>query len=351
MRIARSMLLVAACAAAAQDPPPEPAPASEGPRDIRQVQIQVWISETNETGIRDVGTNLNFTRFIDGVENETGSLQQVTTSVFDPQGDFPGVTLPSPTAPAGAIPGDFNTSLRDPDDESSAAGIQTRGGVGLTGSVITDRGTIDAVFRSVERNADVDLISKPELLVVNNGTASIKAGGNVPFQDVEYDKNGIPQLNVDFQDTGVNLTLVPSIQPNDFIRLTLTELDVTDIDRIENIRGIDLPVFSKRSQTGVVLVPNQQTLVIGGLSSRVVRSSTRQVPFLGSIPLLGLPFRSKASEADITHLLVFVSPTIVDLRDLNKRQRSALEFWQESGDKWDHADRIEQEVELMETEL
>ncbi|MBI1319245.1 MAG: hypothetical protein GC168_09910 [Candidatus Hydrogenedens sp.] len=326
------------------------------------MQIQVWISETNEQGLRNVGANLNFTRFIDGVEQPTGSLKQVSTNLFDTRSTFDPVTLPRPEAPedqlaqlppadAAAARSSFNTTLRDGSDESPSPGIQTRSGAGFTGSLIGDHGTIDMVFRSVERNGDVDLISKPEMLVVNGGTASIKAGGNVPYQTVKYDTVGNPQLQVEWQDVGVNLSLTPQIMPNNFVRLTLSELDVTDIDRVENIRGVDLPVFSKRSQTGVVLVPDQQTLVIGGLSSRVVRRSDRQVPLLGKLPVIGVPFRSRRSEANITHLLVFVSPTIVDIREISRKERSALEFWRSSGDRWEHGDRIQQEIDLMDSEL
>jgi type II secretory pathway component GspD/PulD (secretin) len=341
---------------------PAAAPAPPALHDIRQVQIQVWISETTEQGIRNVGANLNFTRFVDGQEDPTASVKQVTTNLFDTRANFDPVTLPRPSLSEDLIadlPPDeaaaartrFNSSLRDGTDETNAPGIQTRSGAGFTGSLIDDRGTIDMVFRSVERNAEVDLISKPEMLVVNGGTASIKAGGNVPFQTVEYDVYGNPQLAIKWEDVGVNLSLIPQIMANNSVRLTLSQLDVTDIDRIENIRGVDLPVFSKRSQTGVVIVPDQQTLVIGGLSSRVVRRSDRQVPFLGQLPVIGAPFRNRRSEANITHLLVFVSPTVVDIREINKKERSALEFWRSSGDRWEHVDRIQDEIELMDSEL
>lgn len=348
MRRALSTMLAAAVFVAvpvkAQDPAPAPAPPA-APADIRQVQVQVWISETSEQGLRQLGANLNFTRFVRGVE-QSGSVQQVSTNVFDPIGDFGGVTLPVPDQSL------FTAPLRPDEDNNVANGVQSRSGFGLTANVIdSDTGTIDAVFRATERQADVDLISKPELLVVNDGTATIKAGGQVPYQDVTTDAKGNSQLQVTFGDTGVNLVMKPTIQSNDFIKLHITQLEVTDIDRIESIRGVDLPVFSKRSQTGIVTVPNGQTLVIGGLSSRVVRRTERRVPVLGKLPILGMPFRSRESEADITHLLIFVSPTVVDLRNLSKQGFNALNFWKERGSQWDNTERIEREIEAMQVEL
>ena len=254
----------------AEKPAPPPAPP-----DIRQVQIQVWITETNEQGLRNIGTNLNYTRFVRQVE-QSGSVQQVVTNVFDPLNDFGQVTMPAPTAPG---PNTFQPPLRP--DEAGNPGIQDRRGMGLEAEVInTGYGTIDGIFQGEATRTDVDLISKPELLVVNGAQAVINAGGKIPYQDVTYPK-GSPQLQVQFREIGVNLDITPQILPDDFVQMNIAKLEVTDIARIENLRGVDLPVFSTRSQTGFVYVPNGKTLVIGGLSSRITRHSERRVPIVG----------------------------------------------------------------------
>ena len=311
-------------------------------KPIEQVQMHVWISETTEQGLRDLGSNLRYTRFIGGVENQTDSLQQVNTQVFDPLNPLFGATLPAPDENL------FGAPLRPDQAGSLQDGIQTQSGAGLTFTLFEDRhGTIDGIFRSVEEKADVDLISKPEILVINEKPATIHAGGEVPFQDIKYEK-GVPKLNVSFKNIGVNMNVTPSIQPNDYVQLNITSLDVTDLVRIENIRGVELPVISKRSQTGSVKVPNGQVAVIGGLSSRVVRKSERRVPIVGKIPLLGIFFRGRRSEATNTHLIVFVAPTIVDLRELSPTAVNALQFWREGG--WKNIKRIEQEIAVMEDE-
>lgn len=366
-------LLAAAPWAAAQEeappaeaPPAEAAPAEAPPApppltDIRQVQIQVWISETNEQGLRDIGANLNYSRIVRGQERG-GALQQISTNVFSPVADFERVTLPVP-APQGNIgfstpplraydPTDFRSLTGIDEDRNLANAIQTRSGVGLSATVIdSDHGTLEAIFRASETKADVDLISKPELLVVNGVAAEIKAGGQVPYQDVQFDNKGEPQLSVRWKDTGVNMRITPNILPNNFVQLQLEQLDVTDIVRFDNTRGVDLPVFATRSQTGFVLVPNGNALVIGGLSSRVVRKNERRVPFIGRVPIIGLPFRGRGSEVFVTNLLVFVSPTIIDLRGLEDNLGSALNFWRKRGNEWSNAERIDREVESMASEL
>lgn len=317
-------------------PPPPPAPPAKPPTAFRQVQMHVWISETTEQGLRNLGANLNYTRFVRGRENPTDALQQIVTNVFDTADSQFAVTLPRPDQSL------FDAPLRP--------GPQTQSGAGLTFSIIgDDHGTIDGVFRSIEETGDADLISKPELLVIEGMTASINAGGEVPFQGIQFNNKGVGVPNVDWKEIGVNVKVVPTIRPDNLIQLNLQQLEVTEVARFDRSRGLELPVISKRSQTGIVLVPNGQTLVIGGLSSRLVRKLERRVPILGRIPLIGIPFRSRQSDVSNTHLLIFVAPTIVDLRKMTPASTNALRFWQESG--WRNVERIEQEVRSLEDEL
>jgi type II secretory pathway component GspD/PulD (secretin) len=330
----------------APPPPAEAAPVEVPPpaaslQDITQVQIQVLISETNEQGARKIGANLNYTRFVRG-EEQSGSVQQITTNVYNPISDFSGVTVPSPDQ------GLYNPPLRPDENSTLDDGVQSREGLGLTASVISPGyGTIESTFRTVERTSDVDLVSKPEIIVVNGGLATIKAGGEVPYQSIAYDNTGNSQLSITFEAVGANLVIQPTVLSNDMVQLHLQQLEVSEVARIDNLRGIDLPVFSKRSQTGFVTVPNGQTLVVGGLTSRVIRNTERRVPVVGSIPILGAPFRSRNSEANFTHLLIFVTPTVVNLRDMTDQASGALHFWRERGSEFKNTDSIEREIAAM----
>ncbi|NIA15373.1 MAG: hypothetical protein GWP08_14990 [Nitrospiraceae bacterium] len=310
-------------------------------KSLNQVQIQVWITETNETGLRELGTNLNYTRIVRGVD-QGGSLQQVTTNVFNPRNPQFNVTLPAPDTR-------YFTSIRPDMNNGPGNGIQTQSGAGMVTSVISPGyGTIEGVFRAIEQKADVDLISKPEILVVDGAPAEIHAGGQVPFQNILYNDKGVGQLKVTWQDIGVKLKLTPTILSNDTVKVLIAELGVSDVTRFDTVRGIDLPVFSTRSQTGEVLVPNGQTLVIGGLSSRVVQKSERRVPVVGAIPLIGAVFRGRTSKAANSHLLIFVSPTIVNLRELSQDAERALSFWRDR--RWENSERISKEIDIMEQE-
>ncbi|PCJ66233.1 MAG: hypothetical protein COA73_01285 [Candidatus Hydrogenedentota bacterium] len=330
----------------AQDPAPAPAPPAPVPappalKDIRQVQMHVWISETTEQGMRDIGANLNYTRFS---TNRGDTVQQITTNVFDPLNPLFNVTLPAPDQT------NFDAPLRPDLSGSLTDGVQTQSGAGLNFTLFqNDSGRIDGLFRGIDENSDLDLISKPELLVIHGVQATIHAGGQVPYQDIKYDTKGNAQLNVKFEDIGVKLVVTPTILDKNMIQLNIAELKVTDITRVDNIRGVDLPVFATRSQTGVVLVPNSQALVIGGLSSTLTRQSERRVPLLGKIPILGIPFRGRKAEVRNTHLMIFVAPTIIDLRKMTPSATNALQFWQQGS--WTNEETIASEIQSMEDEL
>ena len=99
------------------------------------------------------------------------------------------------------------------------------------------------------------------------------------------------------------------------------------------------------------MVKDGQTFVIGGLTSRTVKGTEQRVPILGKIPLLGIPFRYRKSDAETRSLLVFVSPTIVDLRAPTDAAKNAMDFWKEHGAEWINTQQIKGEVDAMQSGL
>jgi general secretion pathway protein D len=183
---------------------------------------------------------------------------------------------------------------------------------------------------------------------MNNTVAEIKAGDEIPFQTVSY-QGATPVLNITWRAIGVNIYLKPLIVDNGLVEIDINNLEVSDRLKETPIQGLQVPVFSTRRQSGAVLVPNTQTLVIGGLSSRVVRKTEKRVPILGKLPIVGLPFRGRANDALNSHLLIFIRPTIIDLREMAPPMQDALNFWQDPA--WDNRDSLQQEADLMDEGL
>lgn len=86
------------------------------------------------------------------------------------------------------------------------------------------------------------------------------------------------------------------------------------------------PIFTHRTLTTIATVPNQHTLVLGGLLNHSTTKSYTKVPLLGDIPILGYAFRRDSKERNKRNLLIFVTPTIISEEDYQKPLPSSLNF-------------------------
>ena len=108
----------------------------------------------------------------------------------------------------------------------------------------------------------------------------------MPWQNVAY-KNGNPQLSIAWEQVGVDVSLTPTIASDYLVQLEITRLSVVDRLADKTFGNLQIPVFTTREQQGTVLVPNAQSLVIGGLQSRIEKRAEKRVPVVGRIPLFG----------------------------------------------------------------
>ncbi len=204
--------------------------------------------------------------------------------------------------------------------EGLAAQAASQGATGV-GGVFGVRGrTVDvpgfgeiplfgAVFRALQANTVLSVLSTPNILTTDNKPAKIHVGRNVPIklQDT-LDQSGQPIQSFDRRDVGINLQVTPQINESDFVTMEI-EQTIEDIIPAESETG--LPVFNKREANTTVVVEDGQTVVIGGLISETETDIKRKVPLLGDIPLLGWLFQSKSKSNDKTNLMIFITPSIV----------------------------------------
>ncbi len=164
-----SFIIIALCTTViAYSEEPAPAPAAAAPvappplKPIDQVQLEVWIGETNAQGLKDIGANLKYKRFI-REEEQSGSVQQVNSNVADLANPLHSVVLPAPDMTDPVHPSDVFPAPMRPDRAGNASdGIQTQGGIGLQADIISStNGTVNGVIRGIQRPSDPDLYSNP----------------------------------------------------------------------------------------------------------------------------------------------------------------------------------------------
>ena len=117
-----------------------------------------------------------------------------------------------------------------------------------------------------------------------------------------------------YTNVGTILTVTPRISANDYIWLKVVP-DVSSFfgkdSQVINGQTFSADVFDFRHIETQVLIPNANTLVMGGMVKDSPNSSYTKVPFLGDIPVLGYAFRSENKSLDKDNLLIFITPTIV----------------------------------------
>jgi general secretion pathway protein D len=136
---------------------------------------------------------------------------------------------------------------------------------------------------------------------------------------------------IDRQDVGITLRLTPQITGDDFVRLAIFE-EVSDLDPLVSpIVGDPAqvgPTTTVRSASTSIAARDGQTVVLGGLLADTTRESTRTVPYLGRIPVIGNLFRRDDDRRSKTNLLVFLTPHIIgsddDMAATSLRERERM---------------------------
>jgi general secretion pathway protein D len=237
------------------------------------------------------------------------------------------------TAVGGTNFGNIGAAMTGP------AGLATLNGlnVGAVKGTFTFNGTtflnIGALLHALQTDGDVNVLSTPNILTMDNQKAKIMVGENIPFitgqtQNAATGSAAI-QTSVDRKDVGISLEITPQITSDDSVRLEIKQ-EISDITTTPGLNpNIVGPSTSKRSADTTVVVKDRQTMVIGGLIRDNVTTATSKVPLLGDIPILGWLFKFKTTKVEKTNLMIFITPYIikteVEAGDLTKRKNDTLE--------------------------
>jgi general secretion pathway protein D len=191
--------------------------------------------------------------------------------------------------------------------------------------------SIGALLHALQTDSDVNVLSTPNILTMDNQKAEIMVGQNVPFltgQTQSAATAGQIFTQVTRQDVGITLKLTPQITSDDNVRLDVYQ-EISDVVPATGAAAANGPTTNKRSASTTVVVKDSQTMVIGGLIRDNVTSATSKVPFLGDIPILGWLFKSKTTRVEKTNLMIFITPYIIktegDATELTNRKNEKLE--------------------------
>lgn len=183
---------------------------------------------------------------------------------------------------------------------------------------------VQAALNALDSVSDVVILSSPQIVTLNNRSAMLQVGDQVPVitqSAVSVTNPDAPIVNsVQFRDTGVVLRVTPRIS-GDTIILEIDQ-EVSDVAETRS-SGIDSPTIQQRRFTTVVAARSGDTIALGGLI-RETRSEVRSgAPGIRNVPVVGRLFEARSEVARRTELIAFLTPKMVtDARDAREEAQS-----------------------------
>ena len=252
-----------------------------------QVEIEARIVQTNKNYARALGIRWGFSG---AVSPELGN----TTNLA-----FPNSGTANGRATGTGVPA--NTAVNLPTPAATSA-------VGLQLGAINGAFNLDVALSALESSGNGRLLSTPKVSTLNNVTAEIVQGIQIPIQTATNNT-----VTVSFKDAALSLKVTPQITAaNTVIMLIGIANETPDFSR--SVNGIP-PINTQRANTSV-LVLDGQTAVIGGIYTSNSTNNRDQTPGLARVPILGWLFRRDSitdTNVDDTsqELLIFITPKII----------------------------------------
>jgi len=191
---------------------------------------------------------------------------------------------------------------------SSLAGLgktaEAGSGGGIAFGLTSSRYNVNLALEALRVQGKTRTLARPEIVTVENGTASISLGEEIPYATVSS-----AGTQVQFKEAALRLDVVPTvIREGDFNKIKMKVI-------VENnARGVvtsGVPAIDKRRAQTEVLVREGDRLVIGGVTKNTDQEQTRKVPLFGDIPVLGWLFKTSSSNSEGKELVIFITPSVL----------------------------------------
>jgi pilus assembly protein CpaC len=199
------------------------------------------------------------------------------------------------------------------------------------GSIIDSFGIISQTFKAfgshfnvtldaLERKGAVTTLAEPTLIALSGETASFLAGGEFPVPVVQSGGGAgggggggnAVALSVEWKPFGVSLAFTPTVLADGVINMVVAP-EVSSIDPSASIviNNLTIPGLQTRRAKTVVELHDGESFALAGLLRKDFQDTIRQVPLLGSLPIIGSLFRSTGFQHEQTELVIIVTPRLV----------------------------------------
>lgn len=187
-------------------------------------------------------------------------------------------------------------------------------------------GNVKAAISALGSRTNVEVVSAPKIIALDNHTARLQVGDQVPIvtQSAQstVSSNAAIVSSVDYRSTGVILTVTPRISGDDQLVLDVNQ-EVSDVSKTST-SGIDSPTIQQRRFESTLVLHSGGVVALGGLISTNRTASDSGFPGLKNVPILGALFSSRLNSASRTEMIVLLTAKIITDQPSNDRAMNDL---------------------------
>ena len=265
-------------------------------RKSQQVEIEARVVQASRQFSREIGTQFGVSAGTPSLNNTLSGATSVGTS---PIVRFPPLIPPVIVSQGGGSGAPTSGSI--PLMTNMPVGAPTSG---ISYAFSSSNFALDMIITAAENRGVGKLLSRPKVITQNNEKATVKQGTKIPVSTIINNT-----VSVQFVDAVLELDVTPQITAEGTIFMDVTvENDQID-NAIQRVQGI--PAIDTQSAETKVTVNDGATVVIGGVIVSNQQTSIDQVPFVGSVPILGNLFKHTTVSSTSQELLFFLTPRIL----------------------------------------
>ena len=174
-----------------------------------------------------------------------------------------------------------------------------------------------AMIRAIRNDANTNIVATPSAVTMDNQEAELKVAQEVPFITGQFTNTGSgtsgavnPFQTIQRQEVGTILKVTPQLNGSDTV---IMKLEIESSSLASSSQGAADLITNKRTISTSVMIEDGGIVVLGGLIQDSALKGEQRVPFLGRIPIIGLAFKTRNTQATKNNLMIFIRPKI--LRD------------------------------------
>ena len=200
-------------------------------------------------------------------------------------------------------------------------------GSGFSWTLFDNVGDIRAILKAFAGDNRVNVLSAPSVMVLDNHTARIQVGDQVPIEGGTTTTGGGETItSVQYRDTGVLLSVTPRVNPGGLVILEVSQ-EVSEAVETDS-SGIDSATIKNRNIESTVAVQSGQSVVLGGLIRTKQEQGQGGVPGLYDLPVVGSLFGTTQNFKNRTELVVVLTPRVIagtaDIRQITEDFRAKM---------------------------